>query len=495
MTDLLRPYTEYKDSGVPWLGEVPAHWEVKRLKCVATLNPSKSEANIALANDVPVTFLPMSRVAVDGRVDARDTRPASALWNGFTYFRRGDVLVAKITPCFENGKGACLDTLPTDIGFGSTEFIVARACDAVLPRFLYRVTTLPSFRCLGADTMVGAAGQQRVSPSFVGEFRVALPPLPEQAAIVRFLDHADWRIRRYIRAKEKLIALLEEQKRVIIYRAVTGQIDVRTGRPYPTYKPSGVEWLGEVPEHWDVRRLRNLAELRVSNVDKHTKEGEEPVRLCNYVDVYKNDCIRPSMSFMRATATKDEIARFRLSEGDVLLTKDSEAWDDIGVPALILQSADDLISGYHLALLRPSEHRISGAYLFRALQSTGAQYQFHVEAHGVTRYGLSHAAIKSVWLPAPPLAEQAAIARFLDERTGSLTEAIQRARREIALLREFRTRLIADVVTGKLDVREAAARLPDEVKEPEPLDELRDDTGAVEVTADEPDELLEEFEA
>ena len=116
-------------------------------------------------------------------------------------------------------------------------------------------------------------------------------------------------------------------------------------KSYPELKESGVSWLGKVPAHWEVRRLRNVAELRVSNVDKHTREGETLVRLCNYVDVYKNDRIRSSMPFMAATATADELERFRLRSGDVLITKDSEAWDDIGVPALVQEVDDDVASG------------------------------------------------------------------------------------------------------------------------------------------------------
>ena len=127
-----------------------------------------------------------------------------------------------------------------------------------------------------------------------------------------------------------------------------------SSKQYFTYKPSGTPWLGDVPAHWDMRRLRTVAEMRVSNVDKHTIEGELPVRLCNYVDVYKHHRITPTMPFMTATASRDEIERFRLERGDVLITKDSETWDDIGVPSLVAESADDLLSGYHLALLRPT---------------------------------------------------------------------------------------------------------------------------------------------
>lgn len=222
-------------------------------------------------------------------------------------------------------------------------------------------------------------------------------------------------------------------------------------KPYLAMKDSGVPWLGNVPEHWQVCRLRNLVEMRVSNVDKHIKEGEQPVRLCNYVDVYKNDYIRPSMRFMRATATKEEIERFRLLTGDVLITKDSEAWNDIGVPALVRDTAADLVSGYHLALLRPFRQRISGEYLLRALQSTAAQYQFHVEANGVTRYGLSHAAIKSVWLPAPPLPEQAAIVRFLDHADRRIRRYIRAKQKLIKLLEEQKQAIIHRAVTRGLD--------------------------------------------
>ena len=134
---------------------------------------------------------------------------------------------------------------------------------------------------------------------------------------------------------------------------------------------------------------------------------------------------------------------------------------DIGVPALVTEPAPDLISGYHLALLRPHAADLVGGFLRRALQSKGLAYQFHVEARGVTRYGLAHGGIKAVRLPLPPLDEQAAIVRFLDDVTANIDATIDRTRREIELLREYRTRLIADVVTGKLDVRAAAADLPE----------------------------------
>ena len=235
----IKSYPAYKDTDVEWLGDVPAHWEVHRLKHVAALNPSRTESHNFLSSDSTVTFLPMERVWSDGRIDPQEILPAAKVWNGFTYFRRDDVLVAKITPCFENGKGAHLHSLPTAIGFGSTEFHVLRAKSFILPQFLYRLTTVSEFRSLGTDAMIGAAGQQRVPSSFMANYPISLPPLPEQTAIVRYLDHADERIRRYISGKQKLIRLLEEEKQAIISHAVTRGLD-----PNVRLKPSGVEWLG-----------------------------------------------------------------------------------------------------------------------------------------------------------------------------------------------------------------------------------------------------------
>ena len=224
-------------------------------------------------------------------------------------------------------------------------------------------------------------------------------------------------------------------------------------KPYPNYRPSGVKWFDRVPTHWEVRRLRNVADLRVSSVDKHKREDEENVRLCNYVDVYNNDRITAKMNFMHATATPDEIERYRLERGDVVITKDSETWDDIGVPALVTDSAPDLISGYHLALLRPRSEHAVGGYLFRALESKGISRQFDVQARGVTRFGLTHVGIKSVWLPVPPLSEQMRIVRFLDHADRRIQRYIRAKQKLIALLEEQKQAIIHQAVTGQIDVR------------------------------------------
>ncbi len=222
----LEPNVCLKPSVVAWLGEVPAHWEVRRLKQAAQVNPSRSEARGALTPDTPVTFLPMERVGTTGEV-AGEQVAASAVWNGFTYFRRDDVLVAKITPCFEHGKGACLDALPTEFGFGSTEFHVLRATSLLSPQFLYRLTTLGDLRHLGTQSMIGAAGQQRVPKTFLANYPIPLPPLAEQTAIVAHLAKATAAIDTVLAATRREVELLDEYRARLIADVVTGKCDVQ----------------------------------------------------------------------------------------------------------------------------------------------------------------------------------------------------------------------------------------------------------------------------
>ena len=245
---------------------------------------------------------------------------------------------------------------------------------------------------------------------------------------------------------------------------------------YPRTKPSGVEWLGDVPEHWAVKRLKTSAICWVSNVDKVPAEDELPVRLCNYTDVYYNDHITPDMELMETTATADEIRRFGLRVGDVVITKDSEEWSDIAVPALVKKTAPDLVCGYHLAIIRSKAKVLSGDYLLRAFQSCAVNQQFQIAASGVTRYGLPKSSIGDAWIPLPEPAEQQAIAAYLDRETGRLDRLVGRKRELIERLKEKRTALISRTVTRGLPPASArAAGLPEDPPlKPSGLDWLGD---------------------
>ena len=226
---------------------------------------------------------------------------------------------------------------------------------------------------------------------------------------------------------------------------------VRLGfKRYPKYRDSGVEWLGEIPAHWEVKRLKTIARVQLSNVDKKTVTGQVPVTLCNYVDVYYNDKITDDIDFMPATATEYQVERFSLRRGDVLITKDSEDGMDIAVPAVVAENVPGVVCGYHLAQIRPNAVS-DGSYLARAFIAAGVRDQFSVAANGITRFGLTSRAIGDSVFAVPPLAEQRAIAAFLDRETGRIDALMEKKQRLVELLQEKRTSLIGRAVTKGLD--------------------------------------------
>lgn len=224
--------TVTRDSGIDWLPRVPSHWKTNKIKHIASFNPSRSESTALRFSDEAVSFLPMECITADGKLQSIQGRKVSEVWEGYTYFRRNDVVMAKITPCFENGKGGLLDTLPTEIGFGTTEFIVLRAATRfVRPAFLAKLLSLKTFRTLGADAMTGAAGQQRVPLDFVKNFRVAVPPLDEQDQILSALTSATTVQDAAIDRIKNEIGLIREYRDRLIADTVTGQVDLREWQP------------------------------------------------------------------------------------------------------------------------------------------------------------------------------------------------------------------------------------------------------------------------
>ena len=284
----------------------------------------------------------------------------------------------------------------------------------------------------------------------------------EQTAIVRFLDHADRRIRRYIRAKQKLIALLEEQKQAIIHQAVTGQIDVRTGESYPAYKPSGVEWLGEVPEHWRSARLKVVLSQPTQNgLFKKKDQFGFGVPLINVADVYRERFDVDPSSLELVGATPDEARRFQVQDGDIFFVRSSLKLEGTGRSAIAINCSPDTVFECHLVRARPNSLQVNAQYLVIQLNSYVFRHSLISRANMVTMATIAQDTISSCPVVIPPRLEQDRIVRWIDTQWNRITYAIERGNREIDLIHEYRTRLIADVVTGKLDVREAAAELPE----------------------------------
>ena len=197
-------------------------------------------------------------------------------------------------------------------------------------------------------------------------------------------------------------------------------------------------------------QLRRIISIKNSNVDKISNASEIPVRLCNYVDVYKNDRITTDLEFMSGTATQDEISRFGLKIGDVLITKDSEDRNDIGVPAYVHETSSDLVCGYHLSLLRANTTQVNGNFLFWALKSKESQEQFTNAANGVTRYGLTLDGIKSLSIPLPAVKDQESICAFLNEEITKIDSLITKKETFICLVQEKKLSLANQLLNGAI---------------------------------------------
>ena len=221
-------------------------------------------------------------------------------------------------------------------------------------------------------------------------------------------------------------------------------------RKYEEYKESGVEWLGEIPVGWTTQKLKFVARIQPSNVDKKSKKDEKEVLLCNYTDVYYNEEITADLPFMKATASDVQIKKFTLKSGDTIITKDSEDPNDIAVPAYVPQDLEGVVCGYHLALLRPGKGTCGG-YLKRVMDTQYARSVFATRANGITRYGLGIYAIDNFILPLPPLEEQKRIATFLDKETAKIDALIDKQEQLITLLQEKRQAIISHAVTRGLD--------------------------------------------
>lgn len=422
-----KQYLIYKDSGIKWIGLIPNDWDIAPIRVLCYLGRGRVISNEEIANnsgDYPVYSSQTAENGIMGCLNTYDFDGEYVTWttdgaNAGTVFHR-------------QGKFNCTNvcgTLKTKAGKS-------------FPRYL------PYVLNLGTRCYVRYDINPKLMNNEMAGIRIPLPTIEEQKDISRYLDRKTAQINDLIAKKERMIELLKEERTAIINQAVTKGLN-----PEAEMKDSGIDWLGRVPKHWEIKKLKFNAAVQFSNVDKKSDESEKPVRLCNYVDVYYNDCITPDLNFMEATASSEEINKFHLKTGDVLLTKDSEEWNDIAIPAYMTFEAPDLICGYHLAQVRPQEKVLLGKYLFWLLSADSINHQFQIEASGVTRYGLSNYALCNSTCLLPPKKEQEAIATFLDKKTAQIDVQIAREEKSIELLKEYRTSLISEVVTGKIDVR------------------------------------------
>ena len=434
-------YPAYKDSGVEWLGAVPAHWVFTPIKHLALLNPRKSD--FAGDTEQLCSFVPMEKLKT-GVVQLDEERPIEEVIGGYTYFEDGDVLQAKVTPCFENKNVAIAKGLTNGIGFGSSEINVLRPYQGVNAEYLYYRVQEDSYMSFCTSSMIGAGGLRRVPTDVINNFKIATPTLCEQTQIARFLDHETARIDALIAEQQRLIELLKEKRQAVISHAVTKGLD-----PTVPMKDSGVEWLGQVPAHWAVCKLNFRYEVELGKMlDEKRNVGASPLPYLRNQDVQWGSVNVENLPLMDIHSS--EFERYTVRPGDLLVCEGG----DVGRAAI--WSHSDLTVGYQKAL-----HRLR----VYSLQSDIAEFFFYVlmaaKSLGVFEESDTKATISH--LPAekfrqhrfafPPLSEQMEIAEFLDVEYSRILSVSAEAEKTIALLQERRSALISAAVTGKIDVR------------------------------------------
>ncbi|MCY2945324.1 MAG: restriction endonuclease subunit S [Planctomycetota bacterium] len=456
MIEGLKPYGEYKESGQKWLGSVPAHWDVRRTKLILREVDSRSttgkEQLLRVSQYTGVT----QRKAADGS-DAPDTRAASLV--GYKRVSVND-LVINIMLAWNGSMGVSRFD-----GIASPAYCVYRLNKGAQPWYFHQLFRLPLYKGRIKAVSTGVIESRlRLYSDDLGRIEAILPPPDEQAAIVRFLDHANRKIDGFIRAKRKLIGLLNEQKQAIIHRAVTR---------------------GLHPKHWEVPRVKQCAR-KISKGTTPSTEGRAilesgPVRFLKAENISAGCITNKPLCFIDEE-TNRVIRRSQLAENDILFVI---AGATLGKTAVVSGEILPANTNQAVAFIRPNS-RVVPRFLELWLQSPRIKELIWLNAVQSAQPNLSMADLGNFVTPVPPRNEQQQILDFVKEATKPMSDAIARTEREIALMQEYRTRLTADLVTGKLDVREAAAKLPD----------LPTDTAAEPLTDEAPDDTeTEEAEA
>ncbi len=439
----MKKYEKYKDSGIEWLGDIPEHWEVSLLKrfCKVTDGSHYSPKSIKDGKPyVSVKDIGNNVINLESCNKISEDDFDALIKNGCSP-KTDDILLTKDGTI---GRAAIVTERYKPFVVLSSLGILSPK-QSILPRFLY-FYLISGLNIEQMYSKIHGSALTRLTIDKINNLVFTFSKsLPEQKNIADFLDRKTSEIDELVKQKENLIELYEEEKKAIINHAVTKGIN-----PDVKLKPSSIEWLGDIPEHWEVKKLKYVANANPSNIDKKSKENETEVYLCNYVDVYKNDFIDKNLKFMKATANANQISKFQLEIKDVIVTKDSECPDDIGNPALVKEAFENLVCGYHLTHIKPA--KINGEFLFRYFQTQFLKSYFEVSANGVTRYGLGVDKLNSSIIVVPPLKEQKVIVEHIEKETERIDTKINKAKKYIDLIKEYRTALINEAVTGKIRV-------------------------------------------
>jgi len=443
MIDGLKPYLEYKESGLSWLGQVPKHWEIR--PAFGAFQPNH-ERNYGL-KEKTVLSLSYGRIVVKPSEKLHGLVPES--FETYQIVNPGYIIIR--TTDLQNDHTSLRIGMVKDRGIITSAYLALKTIGGVHSDFGYQFLNV--WDTSKAIYGYGSGLRQNLDFPHFKRMPVALPPSEEQAAIVRFLNHANGRIEKTIRAKKKLIALLNEQKQAIIHRAVTRGLD-----PSVPLKPSGIPWLGDIPKHWEVISLRIRYSVELGKMlDAKRITGRHSIPYLRNRDVQWDRVLTDDLPVMDIPPS--EFARYTVKRGDLLVCEGGQ----VGRSAFWEEQLP--VCGFQKALHRVrclDGSRDHSRFFFYQMQLAAGRGVFSADGNENTFAHLTCEKLRRHRFAFPPFTEQNAIADHLDGELRQFQLAISRLEREIELLREYRTRLVADVVTGKVDVREADASLPDE---------------------------------
>jgi type I restriction enzyme S subunit len=412
-------------TNILWLGEISKHWNKKRVKDVTEINISNKNKN----NNEEITFLPMTLVNSDGSYNINNKQKTKEYSSGFTYFEKNDVILAKITPCFENKKSAVLDLIETKKGYGSTEFHVFRTNRHFLNKFMLYLFKTDAFIDFGVSNFKGSAGHKRVPFEIINSMEVPAPSIKEQTAIANYLDKKTSSIDDSIETLKSQKERLIEQKKAIIHKAVT-------------------KGLGNSAKNWKLFRLKDKVNIKTGN--SLNQEQKEFYSLKNnnsysYVGSRNIDLISSKIKNISFFIPNKNVSNFKLAKkGTSLLCIEG------GSAGRKITKLDKDYC-YVNKLANFDSKKVNNSYIYYYLQSSYFKSQFKRDLSGMIG-GVSINNLKLMTSFFPSIIEQEKIVKHLDIKISKIDEAVNEVDKQIGLLNEYKKTLINDVVTGKVKV-------------------------------------------
>ena len=444
----IKPYPAYKDSEIPWLDKLPERWKAVRVQDLGS-DKAKSFTDGDWIESPYITsdgirLIQTGNIGVGEYLEKGYRYISIATFDELncTEVEPRDILICRL------GEPVARACAAPDLGkrmITSVDVCIVKVRKRVNPQFAIYTMSSEGYLDWVSSTVRGST-RDRISRFMLGKFVLPLPPENEQAAIVRYLDDADQRIRAYVSAKERLIALLEEERQAVIHQAVTRGLD-----PNVKLKPSGVEWLGDVPEHWQILRLGSLATKFGSGI---TPRGGASVYQETGIPFLRSqnihfDGLRLTDVARISPSLHQELASSHVKSGDVLLNITGAS---IGRVSTVPPELKEGNVNQHVCIIRPKQNLLLSNLLSAYLSTPMMQQEIQSAQSGASREGLTLQSIRDFKIIIPPIAEQQAMVKHFESETAKNYAAMDQARRQIELMEEYRTRLIADVVTGKLNV-------------------------------------------